>query len=190
MDIAEFFYFSLSEGRGDRGPATPCFYNFTAMSNQNPSPNPQNFIKTTVIIHLALFMGQVMFAALVLLRCKQPFLNLKPGNDVLFYLSPALVLFGIFVGSFLFKKSVAKLREKTSLGEKLTAYQTAFIKRCALAEGASMFGIVCMLLTSNTYYLIVVGVNILYFIIIRPTKFKIQDDLNLGYEELAELDAK
>jgi len=138
-------------------------------------------------MHLALFMGQVMFAAITLFLCKQPVLNLKPGNDVLFYLSPALVLFGIFMGSFLFKQSVAKLDEKPSLNEKLKAYQTAFIIRCAFAEGPSMFGIVCMLLTSNVYYLIVVGVNILYFIIIRPTKFKIVDDLNLNEQERIDL---
>jgi F0F1-type ATP synthase membrane subunit c/vacuolar-type H+-ATPase subunit K len=159
------------------------------MDNRNPAVNPQNFVKLIVIIHLALFMGQVVFAALALFISDNTALNLKPGNDPLFYISPVLVVFGIFTGSFMFKQAVAKVAEKPSLSEKLSAYQTALIIRYALSEGPSLFGIVCMLLTHNLYYLIVVGVNILYFIIIRPTKFKIQDDLNLAYDEQTELDA-
>lgn len=160
------------------------------MYNQNQPVNPQNFVKTTVIIHLALFMGQVLFAAVTLFISVNPVINLKPVNDPFFYISPALVIFGIFMGNFLFRRLQAKIAEKPSLKEKLTAYQTALITRYALSEGASLFGIVCMLLTNNAYYLIVTGVNIIYFIILRPTKFKIQDDLGLGYGEQAELDAK
>ena len=160
------------------------------MYNRNQAVNPQSFVKTTVIIHLALFIGQVLFAAVCLFISVNPMLNLKPVNDPFFYISPALVIFGIFMGSFLFKQLQGKIAEKPSLKEKLAAYQTALITRYAFSEGASMFGIVCMLLTNNVFYLIVTGVNILYFITIRPTKFKIQDDLDLGFEEQAEIEAK
>jgi hypothetical protein len=160
------------------------------MYNQNQAVNPQNFVKTTVIIHLALFMGQVLFAAVCLFISVNPVINLKTVNDPFFYMSPALVIFGIFMGTFLFKQLLAKIAEKPTVKEKLSAYQAALIIRYALSEGASFFGIVCMLLTNNAYYLLVVGINIIYFIIIRPTKFKIQDDLNLAYEEQAEMDPK
>ncbi|HZY39710.1 MAG TPA: hypothetical protein VFE53_23810 [Mucilaginibacter sp.] len=160
------------------------------MYNQYQTVKPQNFIKIAVIIHLALFMGQALFAALVLFISKQPVLNLKPGNDPLFYIAPVLVLFGVFAGSFLFKRIVIKLGEKPSLTEKLKSYQVAMITRYALSEGPSLFGIVCMMLTQNVYYLIIVSVNVLYFIIIRPTKFKIYNDLNLAYEEQSEMDPK
>jgi hypothetical protein len=158
------------------------------MYNQNRPIDPKNFVKLIIIIHLALFMGQTLFAAVVLFISKDPALNLKPGNDVLFYVVPFMLVFGIFAGSFVFKQLTAKLAEKTSLTEKLQAYQTALIIRYALSEGASMFSIVCLLLTNNVYYLILAGINILYFIIIRPTKLKILDDLNLNYEEQTEMD--
>lgn len=160
------------------------------MYNQNQPVGPQNFLKVIIIIHLALFMGQALFAAVSLFVAKNAALNLKPGNDVFFYIAPIMVIFGIGVGSFLFKKLMAKVAEQPSLTGKLQAYQTALIVRYALSEGASLFCIVCMLLTGNVYYLIVAGINILYFIIIRPTKFKLQDDLNLGYDEQVEMDAK
>jgi hypothetical protein len=160
------------------------------MYNQKQPVGPQNFLKVIIIIHLALFMGQTLFAAVALFISKNAALNLKPGNDALFFIAPAMVVFGIVTGTFLFKQQVAKLGDKTSLKEKLQAYQTALIIRYALSEGVSMFGIVCMLLTGNVYYLILTGVNILYFIMIRPTKFKIQDDLNLTYEDQAEMEVK
>jgi len=160
------------------------------MYNQNQPVKPQNFVKLNVTIHLAMVMGQILFAAVVLLISKNATLNLKPGNDPLFYVAPFMLVFGIFTGSFLFKQQVAKLSDKPSLKEKLQAYQKALIVRYALSEGVSMLSIVGMILTGNVYYLIIAGVNILYFIIIRPTKFKLQDDLNLAYEEQAEMDAK
>ena len=51
------------------------------MYNRNTSVNSQNFVKLIVIIHLALFMGQVVFAALALFVSDNAALILKPGND-------------------------------------------------------------------------------------------------------------
>ena len=69
------------------------------------------------------------------------------------------------------------------------AYQTALIIRCAFSEGASLLGIVAFLITGNLVYLLLTGLNIIYFIWIRPTKQKIEDELNLGYEEKADLES-
>jgi hypothetical protein len=160
------------------------------MYNRNQPVGPQNFVKIIVIIHLALFMGQALLAGFALLLSKNAALNLKPGNDPLFYISPIMVIFGIGMGSFLFKQQMAKVAAQPSLAGKLQTYQTALIIRYALIEGPSLFSIVCVLLTGNIYYLIIAGINILYFITIRPTKFKIQEDLNLAYDEQAEMDGK
>ena len=159
------------------------------MYNQTSIPNPKSFIKTTTIIHLALLAGQVVFGVAVFFITPNPIIDLKPGNDPFFYISPALVVMGIFLGTFLFKKQLEKVAEKTSLQEKLPVYQSALIMRAAMSEGASLFGIVCMMLTANLFYLLIVGINILYFIWIRPTKFKIEEDLKLDYDEKAALES-
>jgi hypothetical protein len=44
------------------------------------------------------------------------------------------------------------------------------------------------MLTGNLIFLGISGAIIAYFIYLRPTKQKTEDDLNLGYEEKAELD--
>jgi len=63
------------------------------------------------------------------------------------------------------------------------------IVRLALLEGSSLFGIVVYQLTSNLLYLAISGIIILFFIIIRPTRDKIETDLNLDYRDKAELDS-
>lgn len=159
------------------------------MYNQTNSSTPNALIKVTIIIHLALLIGQVLFGVAVFFITPNALLDLKPGNDPLFYISPFLVIMGIVLGTFLFKQQIGKVIDKTTMKEKLSVYQTAFIIRAALSEGASMFGIVCMMLTSNLLYLILVGINVVYFISIRPTREKIEEALNLDYNEKAALDS-
>jgi hypothetical protein len=131
----------------------------------------------------------VLFAAVAYFITPNPLLDLKPGNDVFFYIAPGLVVATMFLGSFLFKQRMSKLDANATLQGKLTVYQTALIIRCAMSEGASLFCIVCALNTGNLFYLVVAGVNILYFIWIRPTKTKIKDSLNLDYNEKAAIEA-
>ncbi|WP_295675965.1 hypothetical protein [uncultured Mucilaginibacter sp.] len=158
------------------------------MYNQTNTINPKSLIKTTIIIHLALLIGQVLFGVVVFAITPNPVFNWKPGNDVFFYVLILLVCLGIFLGSFLFKQQLANAAEKTNLKDKLGVYQTAFIVRAALSEGASIFGIVCTMITSNLFYLAIVGINILFFISIRPTRDKIEEALNLDYNEKAAID--
>ncbi|HWZ03158.1 MAG TPA: hypothetical protein VNX40_06060 [Mucilaginibacter sp.] len=158
------------------------------MYNQTSASTPIALIKTTIIIHLALLIGQVLFGAAVFFITPNAAINLKPGNDVFFYVLPFMIVMTIFLGSFLYKQQLANASEKTTIKEKLGVYQTAFIFRAAMSEGASMFGIVCMMITGNLFYLILVGVNALYFIWIRPTREKIEDTLNLDYNEKAAID--
>jgi hypothetical protein len=145
-------------------------------------PNPP-FFKTISVIHLAMIVGQVVFGITAFYITNSTLINFKPDGDPVFYVVLLLIIFGILGGSFIFKQQVAKLAGKQLLIEKTQGYQTALIIRFALAEGASLFGIVSYLDHGNLFYLILVGVNVLYFIWIRPTKSKADDDLNLSYED-------
>jgi hypothetical protein len=57
----------------------------------------------------------------------------------------------------------------------------------ALLEGPSLFGIVSFLLTNNIAFIGISGALVAYSIYLYPTRQKIEDELNLGYEEKAEL---
>jgi len=102
-------------------------------------------------------------------------------------LSLALALGGFAAGNILFKKQLQKITPERTLSQKIASYQTAFIIRMALLEGASLFSIVAYMLGGNLFFLAVFCVILLCFIFIRPTKDKTANDLNLDYNEKAEL---
>jgi hypothetical protein len=52
-----------------------------------------------------------------------------------------------------------------------------------------MFSVVVYLQNENLFYLIISGLIILYFLWIRPTKDKIENDLDLSYEDKIELES-
>lgn len=152
-------------------------------NNQAGAANRQTFVKIIAIIHAALLIGEVLFAIVAFVETKSIGLNLKLGSDPFFYIVPFLIVAGMLLGSFLFTQQISEAADKNSLNEKLAGYQTALITRFAIAEGPSLLGIVGYMLSGNVIYLILVGVNVLYFILIRPTKDKIAEDLSLTNEE-------
>ena len=154
-------------------------------SGQQQSPNAA--FKTLTIIYFALLAGQLMFAAVVLSLLKKVFFSVQYSGDPLLYIVPVMAIGGIMAGDFLFKQQIEIARKRDTLSSKLTVYQTAIIIRCALLEGASLFGIVATLLSGNLFFLMVSAFIILYFLSFRPTKDKLKNLLQLTYEEELEL---
>jgi hypothetical protein len=152
-------------------------------NNQGDAPNQQTFVKIIAIIYAALLIGQVLFGIVAFARTKGIGLNLKLGSDPFFYIVPFLIVAGMLFGNFLFMQQISKLADKNTLSEKLAGYQTALIIRFAIAEAPSLLGIVGYMLSGNVIYLILTTFNVLYFILIRPTKDKMAADLELTHED-------
>ena len=162
------------------------------MDYQNkPTSSPAAFVKTNQIIHLALLTGQLMFAVVTYsITSPKGIIHFTfQNNDAFTSVAILLAVGGFFLGNFLFKQELNSATEKSSLREKLMAYQTGLIKRLAPMEGGSLFSIVVFMLTGNLFFLLIAGLIIFYFITLRPTKGKIQTDLSLSYEEQMEMEA-
>ena len=155
--------------------------------NSNYNPNPQAAAKVLPIIHLALLIGQVLFAVVVYNIAPQKGFSFDGSANPFVYVSLVLTFGGFTAGNILFTKQLQKIEPEYTLSQKLASYQTAFILRAALLEGPSLFSIVAYMLSGNLLFLAVSGAIILYFVTIRPTKDKIANDLNLGDNEKAEL---
>jgi hypothetical protein len=156
------------------------------INKQSVVQNPNTFVKTISIIHLALIAGQIIFAAAAFMTTKNH--TTSKSDDVFIYVAPIMAFSGFAISNILFKTLVNKIDGQSPLKTKLAAYQSALIVRFALLEGPSLFAIVSFMLTGNLIFLGISGAIIAYFIYLRPTKQKTEDDLNLGYEEKAELD--
>lgn len=157
------------------------------INNQNREVSPKTFLKTIGIIHLALVVGQVLFGVVVFTQSHAISLNLKDTHDPFLLVVPIMAIGSFTASIIVFKQLLNAAANKATLTAKITAYQSALIVRFALLEGASLFGIVTFLLRGNLLFIGISGLIVLYFLILRPTKDKTQTDLNLSYEETAEL---
>src|ERR1700756_3053429 len=135
----------------------------------NPNLNPQATVKVLPIIHLALLIGQVLFATVVYFITPQKGFSLN-GNDPFIFVGLALAAGGFIGGNIIYKQTLSKIAPDATLSQKVSAYQTAFIIRAALMESPSLFSIVAYMLGGNLFFLALTVLIVLYFITLRPTK--------------------
>jgi len=160
------------------------------MVNQNLPKTPKTFLRTISIIHIALILGLILFGAVsISINSNRNTLSYN-ANDPFSFIAPLLAGGGFAAGIFLFKKQLINAQNQVTLKEKLALYQAALIQKFALVEGPAMLAIVLYNLSGNLYFLIIAGLLISYFISIRPTKDKIETDLNLGYEDKITFDSE
>jgi hypothetical protein len=152
--------------------------------------SPAVAIKTMQFVHGALLAGQVLFAGVAYATgTKAVYFNARDTKDIFFFVAPLLAFGGIIAGFFLFKQLIGRLSNKPDLQSKVTGYQAAFITRAALLEGPSLFNIVAFMLSGNLFYLFISVMLMLILLRSRPTVNLIADDLQLGYDDKAELGA-
>ena len=152
------------------------------MNNSTIKITPKNFIQTLTLIHIALVIGVLIFTTVVYNITKDWRLDFNIKADVITVLPLVLATGGIFIGAFFYKSRMKALVNKSSLKEKLMGFQTASIVKFAMLEGPILFCIVVGMLTHNLVYLLLAVMLILYFISLRPTKVKVEKDLNLKGE--------
>ena len=152
----------------------------------NPNLSPAATVKALSIIHAGLIIGVVLFLAVVYSITPQKGFSIS--TDPLVIASIFLAVFGMAFSGKLFNIIISKISADSTLKQKIATYQTAYIARFALLEAPSLFSVVIYMLTGNLLVIAIVGVLLLFFISIRPTKSKVIGDLQLDYNEQAELD--
>ena len=142
----------------------------------------KQYLRTLMIIHGALTVGQVLFAGVTLIANdgKEMDPTQSESNNILLVMAILMVSGGIAMGTFFFKRKLAAIQASNNLVDKLTEYSNALIIRFALMEVASIFSIVGYLLTSNYIFLGLAAVIIVFFIVLRPTRTTVLRDMQLG----------
>lgn len=155
-------------------------------NNINNRPTPEGFLRSLSVIHLALLAGQVIFGIVAYAQSKKIYFGIHNMDSVFMYIVPLVAIGGFMGGYLMFKKQLTVIRSKSSLGEKVIAYQTALIVRYALLEGPSLLAIVIYMQDGNLFFLGIAGLMILYFLSLRPTMEKVENDLDLNFNERIE----
>ena len=149
-------------------------------TERNTNTRFETVFKILTIIHAAMCIMIVAFASLlILLFSKNSAFDLSSTNDPLLILVPLAFLGGLLGSKILYKKQIESLLTHQEEIKKIEGYQSAFVIKLALLEGPILFGLVAFLIMSNTYYLALSGLMLIYFFIQRPIRSKIKMDLGL-----------
>lgn len=147
----------------------------------------KNPIKTLSILHLALLAGPLLAATIFYLNTEIQ-MNGSSGDDIFIYVFPIIALGGVFASTFLFKIMLNNLKNTEDLQKKLAGYQTASLIKWALLEGPALLNIVWFATTGNLLFLTIAGVLLLFLFMQRPTKLKMENELELKGELKREFD--
>jgi len=149
-------------------------------------PNP---VKVMQIVHAAFCLSIFLFTLVTsLTNQQQPYFKFLPdGDDPLYPLFPIIGLGLITLSAFLFRKLIGKAVGLTNAEQKVSAYQTAFIAKCACLEAACMIQITAYFLNPNMMFLLIAVLGLAFLITARPAKEKVIDTLSLVYPDTEKL---
>ena len=134
------------------------------------------YLKTLNVLFFALLTGQIMILIiLIFLSPNTEFINSPPFATI----GALLMVTQVLLSSYLFKKKLSEIPNHAAIEEKLSKYRTAYIIRWAILESAVLINGVLFFLSENQLNLIFASVVLVVFIISRPSKPTIFNDLDL-----------
>ena len=135
----------------------------------------------------ALLTGQLLFTVLSLYFAMQKKLVLQKHDldNVLMIVLSIIATICVLAGNKLFKQKIENLNnQQRSLAEVFSEYRAVSVMRWALLEGPCLFGIICLMLTANYLFLLVISILLLLFITTAPQKNKVCNHLGIGPNDL------
>lgn len=137
-------------------------------------------------LFFALLAGQILFflIAVFLQKTFEPDSNLL---KILDYAVPLLLLGLIILSRFVYRQLVSRSK-KLPFEEKILSYRSAVIVSLAMLEAANIISITAFMLTGEYIYAAASLILFLLFILGAPSADKLIIDLELGPEELSEID--
>lgn len=150
--------------------------------DENPQ-SPATFIRNLKIIHLALFSGLLIFAAISFYtRNKVASALTREQLEILTYISLIFMLVEIPLGYLLNSKKLKSIANIADLKSKLAAYQASHIIKIALFEGAGFLSSIVLLLGGQNMILAQIAIVLLFILLNTPSVLRLTNELNLNPE--------
>jgi len=145
-------------------------------------------IKSLILIHTAMLIGQLLFA--VIIYTVSGFSTSNESHTLFQALQIIAVLLSFGCGFAAFKVSKQKIQQiqstTLSFSEKLLQYRSACILKYALLEMPAMFCLISYFLIHNISFLLLFGVLLFVFAGQKPTVFLMTIEMNVSKEDLME----
>jgi len=103
------------------------------------------------------------------------------------YLTFAIVVAGLAGAFILYGTLVRKIDRTMDLKKKTPKYMVAILVRSACLEVSGMMGVIAFALTGRTFLMMVPLILLVAFILYRPTRAVMAQELNLNEKEIATL---
>lgn len=140
------------------------------------------YFKLLMLIYGVMLLAQVGTGAVFFfLRSTQEEVmqNNAELGEIFQYLIPILILMP-FLGWFLSKSTLKKLKENDPLSDKLRTYQSTILVKYAFFEGASLFSLIAYFLTGTNMYLGIAAGLVLFFLSQIPTPKRLSAEVPLS----------
>ncbi len=145
-----------------------------------PSLN-QGDIRTLTIMHLALLVGQILFAAVIffVVYTTKPIGALQQYSDQLLLACIVFCAAGYGVANLIFKRKLRQLNAmQGDASQKMNSYRAINILRWGIIQSTIIFTTIVYFMAINKNLLILIIIMIILFAILRPSREKIASDLN------------
>ncbi|MBC8045896.1 MAG: hypothetical protein H7Y00_03825 [Fimbriimonadaceae bacterium] len=148
----------------------------------------EKIFPTMNIIHGAMVTGMILFfAVLVFLQSGLPSAE-TDFSSPLMYVAIFLTVFALAFNFLIYPGRIEKVKTGNSSAHgKVTNWKTIFLIRCAITEGAALFCLAGMFVEESAVFMYLFFALLVLFISFFPSRNKIQSELELSSEEVAEL---
>jgi hypothetical protein len=151
-------------------------------------------IKALSVTHLALLIGQVLLALILLFVVYNNGFSSAPlwqsNGNLFILLCAAIGVAGYLGGNIMFRKKLEQINGNMKpVPEKFNEYRAACINRWALLEIPVLFCIILFYVTNNSVIILLVGVFILLFLTLRPSLQKAASDMGISEVEIQQMNA-
>lgn len=139
---------------------------------------------TNSITLIRIIFGGLLFGILSFLTAMS--IVIPPGasqeaepNGIFQLVAPIFMVLTVSISIFLRRAMLAKVHNETNPLNLIKAYTSSKIIQMGLVDASIIFAIVCYVLTTNTYFIILSGLGILYFTSLFPLQKKVAQQLKL-----------
>lgn len=152
--------------------------------------NPKEYFKTLKLLHVALIVGQILFALVAIFMFSNGGAVVNPPvfNQIIDYTLLGTTICFIPASFLYYRWKLNKLKAVADFKLKMNGFRNALIARYTLFEIPSLVSIVAVILTGNYIYLVCTGMIIALMVFLRPTKENVIKDLGLDYNEVTILE--
>lgn len=156
-------------------------------TNSLQDQTPKQYLRSVQLIHIALLLGMIIFAGVTYYMNPSTEIIMSESGAFIFVV-PVIIILGILLGNFIFKKLINRTFRQESLKTKLDNYLSALIIKFAFVEGPSLLALVAYLLSGNLIYMFFAIGLMIYFFTLKPSKNSIITTLKLTGESKLQFD--